>query len=84
MVFIRLLCYKKSIYVIVSRKSFIGQILYLKNPKDRLFAYLSDTSLAVYYGAHIIRTRDVLSTLQTVKLDGFIKKFIRYLVKLKI
>jgi len=50
---------KKPILVAVSRKSFIGATLDRPNPEDRLNGTLSATAIAVYNGAHIIRTHDV-------------------------
>ncbi|MHA1805545.1 MAG: dihydropteroate synthase [Promethearchaeota archaeon] len=53
----------KPILVAISRKSFIGEILQLPDPRDRLNGTLSATAIAVYNGAHIIRTHDVNSQL---------------------
>jgi len=49
----------KPILVAISRKSFIGTTLNIPNPEDRLNGTLSSTAIAVYNGAHIIRTHDV-------------------------
>jgi len=64
----------KPICIALSRKSFIGKILNLKEPEERLFGSLSATAIAVYNSAHIIRTHDVIATLQVVKLAEFIRK----------
>lgn len=64
----------KPICIAVSRKSFIGKILNQKEPEDRLFGSLSATAIAVYNSAHLIRTHDVISTLQVVRLAEFIRK----------
>ncbi len=64
----------KPICIAVSRKSFIGKILDLKEPEDRLFGSLSATAIAVYNSAHLIRTHDVISTLQVARLAEFIRK----------
>jgi dihydropteroate synthase len=53
----------KPILVAISRKSFIGTTLNLPNPDDRLNGTLSSTAIAVFNGAHIIRTHDVNSQL---------------------
>jgi len=45
--------------VAISRKSFIGSILNRPNPEERLSGTLSATAIAVYNGAHIVRTHDV-------------------------
>ena len=50
---------EKPILVAISRKSFIGTTLNLPDPEDRLSGTLSSTSIAVYNGAHIVRTHDV-------------------------
>nr|MDO8114291.1 dihydropteroate synthase [Candidatus Sigynarchaeota archaeon] len=47
------------ILVAVSRKSFIGEILGEKDPDNRFFGTLSATAIAVFNGAHVIRTHDV-------------------------
>ena len=49
----------RPILVAISRKSFIGQVLNLPNPNDRLNGTLSATAIAIYNGAHIIRTHDI-------------------------
>ncbi|MHA1821859.1 MAG: dihydropteroate synthase [Promethearchaeota archaeon] len=51
------------ILVGISRKSFIGTVLGHKMPNDRYWGSLSATSIAVYNGAHIIRTHDVTKEL---------------------
>ena len=50
---------QKPILVAISRKSFIGTTLDHPNPEDRLNGTLSATAIAVYNGAHIVRTHDV-------------------------
>ncbi|MHA1886016.1 MAG: dihydropteroate synthase, partial [Promethearchaeota archaeon] len=54
---------EKPILVAISRKSFVGTTLNLPNPDDRLNGTLSSTAIAVFNGAHIIRTHDVNSQL---------------------
>jgi len=49
----------KPILVAISRKSFIGTALNIPDPKDRLNGTLSSTAIAVYNGAHIVRTHDI-------------------------
>jgi dihydropteroate synthase len=49
---------KKPILVSLSRKSFIGTILNA-DPENRYNGSLSATAIAVYNGAHIVRTHDV-------------------------
>ncbi|MFX1494276.1 MAG: dihydropteroate synthase [Promethearchaeota archaeon] len=49
----------KPILVAISRKSFIATTLDKPDPNDRLDGTLSATSIAVFNGAHIVRTHDV-------------------------
>ena len=49
----------KPILVAISRKSFIGTTLNLPEPEKRLNGSLSATAIAVYNGAHVVRTHDV-------------------------
>ncbi len=58
---------KMPIYVGVSRKSFIGAILE-KPPIERLQGSLAATAIAVYNGAHIIRTHDIGVSRDTIKI----------------
>ena len=57
---------KKPILVAISRKSFIGTALHKPDPKDRLNGTLAATTIAIYNGAHIVRTHDVTSQLQEI------------------
>jgi dihydropteroate synthase len=59
---------KRPIYVAVSRKTFIGEVLGLKNPADRLFGSLGATIVALLKGARIIRTHDPKETLQAIRV----------------
>lgn len=51
----------------LSRKSFIGKLLALERPEDRLAGSLALTALAVANGASLIRTHDVRETVQAVR-----------------
>lgn len=64
----RLRCLQHPILVGVSRKSFIGKILQQENPEDRLIGSVAAVAIAVYNGAHIIRTHDVGPTREAVRL----------------
>jgi len=65
----------QPILVAISRKSFIGTVLNKKQPEDRLIGTLAATIIAVYNGAHIIRTHDVTPELQEmVKMARAIRK----------
>jgi dihydropteroate synthase len=58
----------------ISRKSFIGSILNRPDPENRLSGTLAATAIAVYNGAHIIRTHDVAqNTMDTIKVASAIK-----------
>ena len=52
----------------ISRKSFIGKVLDLKDPNDRLQGSLGATSIAVYNGAHMVRTHDISETIDAVRI----------------
>lgn len=52
----------------LSRKSFIGHILKIKDPKERLYGSLGATSIAVLHGVNIIRTHDVKETLESIRI----------------
>ncbi|MFX1377032.1 MAG: dihydropteroate synthase [Promethearchaeota archaeon] len=63
------------ILVAISRKSFIGTILNIPDPEDRLNGTLSSTAIAVYNGAHIVRTHDVDKQLiEMVKMANILRK----------
>ncbi len=58
----------RPVLVAVSRKSFIGGVLGKPSPSDRLAGTLTCTAIAVYKGAHIVRTHDVKETIDTIKM----------------
>jgi len=65
----------KPILVAISRKSFIGTTLNIPKPEDRLNGTLSSTAIAVYNGAHIVRTHDVdKQLLEIVKMAEEIRR----------
>jgi dihydropteroate synthase len=57
----------RPIGVGLSRKSFLGKILGLQKPEDRLAGSLAVTAIAVTNGARLVRTHDVRETLQAVR-----------------
>ncbi|MBN1700183.1 MAG: dihydropteroate synthase [Spirochaetales bacterium] len=66
---------KRPVLAGISRKSFIGAVLEKKDPALRLQGTLAATAVAVYNGAHIIRTHDVTDeTLDTVELAAALRK----------
>lgn len=65
----------KPILVAISRKSFIGTTLNLPEPENRLNGTLAATAIAVFNGAHIVRTHDVnQQLLEIVKMAEEIRK----------
>ena len=58
----------KPILVAISRKSFIGTTLNIPDPEKRLNGTLAATAIAIFNGAHIVRTHDV-----TPQLFEFVK-----------
>ncbi|MCK5217584.1 MAG: dihydropteroate synthase [Methanosarcinales archaeon] len=67
----------KPILVAISRKSFIGEVVD-KPPAGRLVGSLAATAIAVYNGAHIIRTHDVTDTVDAIKVAESIKNITAY------
>ena len=66
---------KHPILVAISRKSFIGAALKIPEPEKLLNGTLSATAIAVYNGAHIIRTHDVNSQLlEIIRMAEAIRK----------
>ena len=63
----------KPVCVGISRKSFVGHLLKIKDPKERLFGSLGATSIAVLNGANIIRTHDVKETFEFVRVIEMVK-----------
>ena len=60
--------FEQPICIGLSRKSFIGHFLKIKDPKDRLYGSLGATSIAVINGANIIRTHDVRETVEAIRI----------------
>jgi dihydropteroate synthase len=70
--FERLKIFEKPLLAALSRKSFIGEVLE-KPATERLYGSLAAAAIAVYKGAHIIRTHDVPETFDVVKLSGALR-----------
>jgi dihydropteroate synthase len=70
--FERLKIFEKPLLAALSRKSFIGDVLE-KPVTERLYGSLAAAAIAVYKGAHIIRTHDVPETFDVVKLSGALR-----------
>jgi dihydropteroate synthase len=58
----------RPLLVGVSRKSFIGKIVGQGPPENRLAGSLAATAVAVLNGVHLIRTHDVSSTREAVRM----------------
>ena len=68
-------CFRNPILIGLSRKSFIGSILDESDTNKREIGSLAATSIAVYNGAHIIRTHDVDQKIgQTIQVAMSIRK----------
>lgn len=59
---------KRPICVGLSRKSFIGKVLGLDRPEERLPGSLAATAISVMNGAAVVRTHDVKETAQAVRI----------------
>lgn len=68
----RLQVFDKPILAALSRKSFIGDVLE-KPASERLYGSIAAAAIAVYRGAHIIRTHDVPETADAVKVAGALR-----------
>lgn len=66
--------FERPICVGISRKSFIGNVLGLKKPSDRLAGSLGATAIALIKGANIIRTHDPLETSHLVRIIEAIQR----------
>ena len=63
----------RPILVGVSRKSFVGKLTGRTDTNERLAGSLAATAIAVYNGAHMIRTHDVAETRDAVLVATAIK-----------
>ena len=66
--FRRLRCLGRPLMAALSRTSFIGHCLNQPDPFQRLQGSLAATAIAVYLGAHIVRTHDIAACRQTVSM----------------
>lgn len=69
----RLRALDRPVMAALSRKSFIGARLNQPDPSKRLFGSLAATAVAVYNGAHIVRTHDVSMSLDTIRMAEAIR-----------
>jgi dihydropteroate synthase len=63
----------RPICVAVSRKSFIGSVLGLPDPADRLWGSLAAAAIAVLEGADVVRTHDPKETSHAVRIAEAIR-----------
>jgi dihydropteroate synthase len=63
----------RPVVAALSRKSFIGERLHKPDPFHRLAGTLAATAIAVYLGAHIVRTHDIAASRETVAMAQAIR-----------
>ncbi|GAB4259332.1 MAG: dihydropteroate synthase [Deferrisomatales bacterium] len=63
-----------AVLVGASRKSFIGHVLGIPEPKERLEGSLAAAVVAVMHGAHVVRTHDVRATRRAVDLAWAVRR----------
>lgn len=66
--FSRLRIIGKPMMAALSRKTFIGESLKIPDPEKRLAGSLAATAIAVYLGAHIVRTHDISASLEAIAM----------------
>ncbi len=66
--FSRLRALNLPIMAAVSRKSFIGSTLNRPDPAERLCGSIAAAAIAVYNGAHVVRTHDVSESIDAVRM----------------
>ena len=71
--FKRLRFLERPVVAALSRKSFIGESLGQPDPQQRLPGTLAATAIAVYLGAHIVRTHDISASRETVAMAEAIR-----------
>ncbi|MCX6677619.1 MAG: dihydropteroate synthase [Methanothrix sp.] len=70
---LRLRALERPVVAAISRKSFIGECLHKPDPFQRLAGTLAATAIAVYLGAHIVRTHDIAASLDTITMAKAIR-----------
>jgi dihydropteroate synthase len=63
---------RKPICISVSRKSFIGHLLNLESPEDRLVPSIACELLSVMHGANLVRTHNVRETVEALTILGIV------------
>ncbi len=67
----------RPILIGISMKSFIGKILSLEEPRERLYGSIASEALAVFNGADAIRTHNVTPTLHAVRMAEHMRRKIK-------
>lgn len=67
----------RPVMVGVSRKSFIGRILGIPDPGERLIGTIAAEAVAAFAGAHAIRAHDVREALQAARIGEAIRPSLR-------
>lgn len=71
--FDRLRIIGRPVMAALSRKTFIGERLNIPDPGKRLAGSLAATAVAVYQGAHIVRTHDISASLEGIAMATAIR-----------
>ncbi|HON36450.1 MAG TPA: dihydropteroate synthase [Methanothrix sp.] len=71
--FDRLRIIGRPVMAALSRKSFIGESLKIPDPGERLAGSLAATAVAVYQGAHIVRTHDISASREAIAMATAIR-----------
>ncbi len=69
----RLRALGRPVVAALSRKSFIGDRLHKPDPYQRLSGTLAATAIAVYLGAHVVRTHDIAASRDTIAMAQAIR-----------
>ena len=67
----------RPIAVGVSRKSFIGKVLGLPDPGERLIGTVAAEAVAAFAGAHLVRAHDVREAVQAVRVGEAMRPRLR-------
>ena len=68
-------CFGKPILIGPSRKSFIGKVLNLPNPADRLEGTAATVAWAISHGADVVRVHDVKAMRQVAQMTDTIYRY---------
>ena len=71
--FERLRIIGRPVMAALSRKTFIGESLNIPDPGQRLAGSLAATAIAVYLGAHVVRTHDISASKEAIAMSRAIR-----------